>query len=177
MATEPKRKKPAGKGGILRDQRFYVGMGGLFLIVAIPLLVMLVLGVFDEFLPARVSAESYEQLQVGMKAGTARRILGQVSRIDKSAVPRLTGHAAQYQKPDHTYPLRLIWEDDEDVIWVDIHRGKVVKFGATLDGQRFGADPDIRQLGRPETPKEPEKKEPDPEPVPEDRDPTPAPED
>jgi hypothetical protein len=162
MSTQLKRKKSRNQGGFLRDRRVYLGIGGGFLVVATPLLILLMLGIFDEYLPARVTAENYQQLQVGMKTRAVRKILGQVSWIDKSAVPRLTGHSAKHQKPENAYPMRFIWEDGGDVIWADIHNGRVVKFGATLDGQQFGADPDRTQIGKPEKPKEPEKKEPDP---------------
>jgi hypothetical protein len=148
------RRRAVEKKSFLCDWRLYAILGFLLTLAATPLSILYFLGFFDAMFAARVTAEGYDQLRVGMTEWEVIKVLGGPTFIDKSAVPRLSGRAARFAAPEKMYPLRYVWQDEEDVIWVDIYKKKVVKFGATLDGDQYGADPDKKKLGLPEKPKE-----------------------
>jgi hypothetical protein len=153
--SKPRRKRPPeAKPSIFRDRRTYTVAGVLLLMAVPPLLALMYVGVFDGFFAARVNEENYEQIKVGMKEKDIRKLLGRPTSIDRNAVPRLSGRAAKYAVSDKNYPLRFVWQDEDDVIWADIIKGRVVKFGATLDGEELGADPDKTRIGQPDKPKE-----------------------
>jgi hypothetical protein len=110
--------------------------------VALLILALNYLGKWLKRLGPQVNRDSYEQLVTGMEEKEVRKILGKHSRVDNRAVPRLQGtRAYQVEIRPQDYPRRFFWQEGDNYIWADIRRGRVLKFGALLDGERFGEDP------------------------------------
>ena len=104
------------------------------------------LGLFE----SRVTRENFERLAVGMKESEVRHPLGPPTWIDNSAVPRAGGVAA-WRDAIHqeAYPRKFFWEDGQNVIWAEIQQRRVLKVGATLDGEQLGEDPQEHQPDKP----------------------------
>jgi hypothetical protein len=92
----------------------------------------------------RVTRENFERLHVGMTDLEMVRLLGGHSRMDTSVVPKIDEHLAhRFTVEDQRFVRRLFWEDGDNVIWADCHYGKVLRFGAKLEGEQIGEDPTL----------------------------------
>ena len=110
----------------------------VFLLVVMFLLIPLKLDAFKR----KVSQENFARLAVGMAEREVKKMLGEPAWIDASDVPSLHGPVSRQIEMDlRKYPRRFYWTDGDDEIWVDLHHGRVTKFGALLDGERIGEVP------------------------------------
>jgi hypothetical protein len=87
----------------------------------------------------RVTRENFERLYVGMPDRELIKLLGGHTRMDNSVVPKIDEHLAhRFTVEDRRFVRRLFFEDGDDFIWVDCLDGKVLKYGARLDGEQIG---------------------------------------
>jgi hypothetical protein len=146
-----RKKKPAEpRGGFVSNPRVHIAALLLVLVVGAPIVTLYSIGYFDGIFSSRVTLENYEALKVGMSEREIRGVLGEPSGFDRSAIPRIRGRGARFASNESLYPLRFIWRNEQDLIWADVIKKRVIKFGATFDGERYGADPDPSKIGQPE---------------------------
>jgi hypothetical protein len=143
-----RRRKDPDRPGFFQDWRVYAVAGYVFVMVAVPVLLLGALGVIDLSFGSSVTLENYEELKLGMSEQRVRSLLGPHTGADYRRIPAFRGKLDRERGNLKIFPVRFLWENGEDVIWVDIRMDKIVRFGATLDGERYGADPDPKHLGQ-----------------------------
>jgi hypothetical protein len=118
----------------------------LLLLVATVVTVLKLAGAFEP----RITVENFERLQTGMKFPEVVKRLGQPHLVDESALPKPKGPTAwRHRVLADEFPRRFIWQDGDNVIWVDVQRGRVIQLGATLDGEQYGPDPEKNPVDAP----------------------------
>jgi hypothetical protein len=87
----------------------------------------------------KVTVENFQRLQLGMAERDILQILGLPTRTDRSLVPQVDAHMIhRFEVSEEEFTQRCFWEDGDNVIWIDLRKGRVENFGATLEGEQFG---------------------------------------